>query len=367
MFKVGDLVEIRSKAEILQTLDRGGRLEALPFMPTMFAYCGQRFKIYRNAYKTCDTVSGRYIGLRADGCVHLNMRCDGAAYEGCQAGCLIFWKTAWLKPVGENADPLVVAEADAAFKRAVANAAGCTEDDVYNATRTRVGGKTLYVCQATALLEYTKPLKWWNPKQYLDAYRTGNRSAIEIVKGLTFLFYAYGTRANKAGVGAPARWLYNRARPIWGGIEFPRRPDLLKDQKSSPRLDLRLKPGDIVRVKPYHEILATLDKKGANRGLMFDAELVPYCGKTFRVKRFVEKFVNEANGEYTELKTPAVILDGAVCMSRFSGQRMFCPREIYGWWREVWLERTDDPVMDAERTPKKAAYDRPAVMESVGK
>jgi hypothetical protein len=354
MFKVGDLVEIRSKEEILRTLDRGARLEALPFMPEMLAYCGQRFKIYRHAYKTCDTVSGRYIGLRAQGCVHLNMRCDGAAFDGCQAGCLLFWKTAWLKPVGANVDPGIAAETEAAFRRAVASAMGCTEDDVRRATRKQVGGKTLYVCQATALLEYTEPLKWWNPKQYLDAYRSGNRSAKEIVKGLTFLFYAYGARANSARLGAPARWLYNRARPIWGGIEFPRRPDLLTNEKSSPRRNLGLKPGDMVRIKPYHEILATLDKKGSNRGLMFDAELVPYCGKVFRVKRFVERFVNEADGEFTELKTPAVILDGVVCTSRFSGQRMFCPREIYGWWREVWLERVEDPVVGTRAAPNVA-------------
>jgi hypothetical protein len=37
-----------------------------------------------------------------------------------------------------------------------------------------------------------------------------------------------------------------------------------------------------VRVKSYEEILATLDTAGSNRGLSFDAELVPYCGKVSR-------------------------------------------------------------------------------------
>lgn len=342
MFKSGDLAEVRGKTEILRTLDARGRLEALPFMPQMFEYCGKRFKIYRNAYKSCDTVSGRYIGLRVDGCVHLDTRCDGAAFDGCQAGCLLYWKIAWLKPAGGNADPRLAAEAEAAFHRAVAGNPGCTERDVYDATRDETSGKMLYVCQATALLEYTKPLKWWNPKQYVDAYRTGNRSAADIAKGLTFLVYAYGTRAGSRRMGAPARWLYNRLRGLWGGVEFPRRPDLLTARQAAPRRNLGLKPGDMVRIRPHREILATLDKKGSNRGLMFDAEMVPYCGKVFRVKRFVERFVNEANGEMTVLKTPAVILDGVVCKSVFSGQRMFCPREIHIWWREVWLERADD-------------------------
>ena len=71
-------------------------------MPQMFRYCGQRFQVYKRAHKTCDTVSGHYVGLRLAHAVHLDLRCDGQAYGGCQAACLIFWKEAWLKRVGEE-------------------------------------------------------------------------------------------------------------------------------------------------------------------------------------------------------------------------------------------------------------------------
>ena len=54
----GDWVEVLSKEDILRTLDNSGRLDGLPFMPQMFKYCGQRFRIYKRADKTCDTVSG---------------------------------------------------------------------------------------------------------------------------------------------------------------------------------------------------------------------------------------------------------------------------------------------------------------------
>ena len=95
----GDWVEVRSKEEILGTLDNNGRLDELPFMPQMFEHCGRRFRVRSSAYKTCDTVSGHYVGRRLPDAVHLDVRCDGQAYGGCQAGCLIFWKNAWLKPV----------------------------------------------------------------------------------------------------------------------------------------------------------------------------------------------------------------------------------------------------------------------------
>ena len=52
--RAGDWVEVRSKDEILQTLDKNGRLDEMPFMPQMFQYCGMRFKVRKRAHKTCD-------------------------------------------------------------------------------------------------------------------------------------------------------------------------------------------------------------------------------------------------------------------------------------------------------------------------
>ena len=56
----------------------------------------------------------------------------------------------------------------------------------------------------------------------------------------------------------------------------------------------------------------------------------------------MEKFINEKTGKMQQLKTPAVILEGVYCRSHYSGQRIFCPRSIYCWWREIWLERVHD-------------------------
>src|SRR6478735_4190965 len=93
----GDWIEVRSKEEILQTLDKNGQLDGLPFMPEMFKYCGGRFRVYKRAHKTCDPPNG-IQARRMTATVHLeDLRCDGQAHGGCQAGCLIFWKEAWLK------------------------------------------------------------------------------------------------------------------------------------------------------------------------------------------------------------------------------------------------------------------------------
>jgi hypothetical protein len=331
----GDWVEVRSKAEILSTLDQNGRLEGLPFMPQMFQYCGQRFQVNKRAHKTCDTVSGAYGGRRLNGAIHLEHRCDGQAYGGCQAGCLIFWKEAWLKPVAGDGCPRVPMPANDRTPNA-----GCKEDDVWRATKDASSGRQpRYSCQATKLLHFTEPLKWWDARQYIETYRSGNVSFREIVSGAFYLFYYYVLAKQ---IGRPSIWLYDRFQALSGGIPFPRRMGSIPAGDLTPRHDLDLRPGDLVRVKRYEEILATLDTSGFNRGLRFDAELVPYCGKVYRVRTRVKKFINEQTGNMQCLKTPAVILEGVYCRSHYSGQRIFCPRSIYSWWREIWLERVHD-------------------------
>jgi hypothetical protein len=106
---------VRSEAEILATLDEKGELDGLPFMPEMLAWCGRRLRVEKLALKLCDTIewTGMY---RIRDAVHLGMsRCDGQAHGGCQAGCNIYWKEAWLKrvPAGESALSLEIESGDA--------------------------------------------------------------------------------------------------------------------------------------------------------------------------------------------------------------------------------------------------------------
>jgi hypothetical protein len=333
----GDWVEIRSKDEILATLDKNGRLDGLPFMPQMFKWCGRQFKVQKRAHKTCDTVSGDYVGRLLPNGIHLDLRCDGEAYEGCQAACLIFWKEAWLKPVSQDAR--VAGEPKPAL---AGRSPGCTEADVLKGTQTPdqpPGSKVKYICQATELLNYTQPLKWWDARQYVEDFTSGNNSLPRMLRGFLYFAYLYVTQAKRRTFGRPGRWLYDHIQSLWGGVPFPRRAGLLVSGKDAPIVNLDLKPGDVVRIKPFQEILATIDTHNQNRGMGFDAEMVPYCGKLFRVKTRVEKFVDERNGYIRRMKTPAVILDGVVCRSRYSESRLFCPREIYAWWREAWLEK----------------------------
>jgi hypothetical protein len=345
VIQAGSWVEVRSREEILRTLDSRGRLDGLPFMPQMLDYCGRRFRVYRSAHKTCDTASRTGARRLEDG-VHLeNLRCDGIAYGGCQAACLLFWKTAWVKPVEgpSPADrPLVSASRPAAsHDNAKAIHAGVLAADQ------PASGGPVYSCQATELPHFTTSRKWWEARQLIDDYQSANVSLLELLRGSVYAVISHFIRPRHGRLDPlrnAGRVLYDTVARILGARPFPRRLGALPAGSRAPIVNLNLVPGEMVRVKPVEEILRSIDTNCKNNGLLFDAEMVPNCGKVFRVKSRVSTFIDESTGRMVSLKTPAVILEGVWCGSHYSEHCMFCPRSIYSWWREAWLERIDDAV-----------------------
>jgi hypothetical protein len=331
--RVGDWVEVRSKEEILSTLDKSGCMEGLPFMPQMFEYCGLRFRVYKRAHKTCDTVN-KTGGRRLSRAVHLELRCDGEAYGGCQAACLLFWKVSWLRRIG---GPTRNAESPDLLNQCRA----CSEADVWAGTQRKDSCKDdpiRYVCQATQLPDYTAPLPWWNVWQYAEDLTSRNVTIAKLIRGAVYSSFYHIAQAG-LGCGRPIRWAYDSIQKAIGGVSYPRKPGKIPHGERTPMLTLDLQPGELVRIKPYQEILATLDTLNRNRGLYFDAEDVPYCGGTYRVRSRVDRYIDERTGLLKRPKYPAVILDGVWCQGRYSPCRMMCPRSIYTWWREIWLER----------------------------
>jgi len=103
----------------------------------------------------------------------------------------------------------------------------------------------------------------------------------------------------------------------------------------TPSQRLHLKPGEWVQVRSAREILATLDRKACNRGLQFKAEMFHFCGSKFRVIGSVGRLIEEDTGQLREIRNDCVLLDSIYCQ----GQRSFCTRQNYHYWREIWLNR----------------------------
>jgi hypothetical protein len=104
------------------------------------------------------------------------------------------------------------------------------------------------------------------------------------------------------------------------------------------RLDLR--PGDLVEVRGGDEILASLDEDGALEGLPFMPEMLPYCGKRFRVFRRMEKTCVEGTEEgILEFRSnDVVLLEGLRCSG---ADHDGCGRSCVLFWKEAWLRRAE--------------------------
>ncbi|SDE15996.1 hypothetical protein [Rhodococcus tukisamuensis] len=315
-YRVGDWVEVLGPEEILQTLDDTGALDAMPFMPEMLQFAGKRLRISASAHKACDTIDS-YRNRGVEDSVHLGVRCDGSAHGGCQAGCLLYWKTTWLKPAAgptpqngpvtsrpSGVDTSVVDRATRAF--------GPDPSD----------REVRYSCQATRLVEASSPLRRTDVRQYWKDFASGNVSLWAMSRYLPLA--VYNTLVSKLGHG--------RKIPSVKGLAGQITPSEVLD----------LQPGELVEVKSADEIMRTLNAKSGNRGLYFDEEMLPFCGKRYRVKQRVDRLIDERAGVMMTMKTPGIVLEDVVCMGCYHPARLFCPRGIYPYWREIWLKRVEE-------------------------
>lgn len=334
-YRVGDWVEILSVEEILRTLDGRGAVDNMPFMPEMLRFTGKRLQVSASAHKACDTIE-TIRNRRVDNALHLGVRCDGSAHGGCQAGCLLYWKTAWLKPVdapSPSGTPVLGDKEDqfdtSVIDRATRASGQCSADE-----------EVRYSCQATRLVEASSPMKRGYLRQYWLDLRSRNVSVWTFVRYM--LLAVYNAIVRKFGKGD---WMFPPVKGLAG--------------TRTPTESLGLEPGELVEVKPADEIMKTLDANGKNRGMAFDTEMLPFCGKRYRVKQRVDQLIDEKTGVMMTMKTPGIILEDVVCMGCLHPERIFCPRAIYAFWREIWLKRVEETPDSRDGTYRMAQELRP--------
>jgi hypothetical protein len=318
----GDVVRVRSREEIMATLDDEGGLGGLPFMPEMLAHCGREVPVYARADKTCDTIDMTGATLRMQNTVHLvGLRCDGSAHGGCQAGCLFFWREDWLaRPDGTEAPP-------------PEPASPADVEPLNRGTTTLDGnGETIYRCQATELPRASTSLSPYEFGQYVTDVRTRNERLSVVLRGLLILFFNKYQRLSSRRLPKWLRIKAGRKYPFYQGTGTGTR---------EPTLDLQA--GELVEVKSKDEIMATLSPENRNGGMWFDDEMLPYVGQQFRVARKVQQIIHEKNGKMLKLRD-CVVLEGPICQGIY---HRFCQRAVLPYWREAWLRRVPESGTDA--------------------
>jgi len=315
ILRPGDFVEVKAPEEILQTLDADGTVDRLPFMPEMVDFCGKRFRVSKRVVKTCyyGTSSGMRRFPAEDVVLLEGLRCSGAAHDGCQKACTIFWRESWLRKVeGVSTIPLIADPESSRQLRA--------------RLKTSTSPKT-YFCQASEILNATKELSHWERfGKCFSEVRSGNCDVPEMGKRIRI-------------------WLFWKIRKIFLGT-YAR-----GSQKSTPAESLNLRSGEWIEIKPLASITQTLDDRAYNRGLYFTPAMGGLCGEQHRVERKPEKIIVDGTGEMRQLRN-TVFLEGSLCgcsCVAFGG----CPRGEFAYWREIWLQRTESaeqPVRSDEQS-----------------
>ena len=319
--KAGDLVELRPPEEILATLDETGATDGLPFMPEMLEFFGGTFRVQTRIERACDTVKW---GVRRipDAVMLDDLRCDGGGHAGCQAGCRLFWKEAWLRPASEPVPAThdeAYSELESLVSRNVQTPASTADEPIFR-------------CQATHWFGASQPLAWWDIRSFLNEWKCGNVGFWEFSKIMTrVVFSELGRRLHV----------------------IPRTGFMPHDPSTEPVIPppRGLEPGSLVQIRSKAEIARTLDANGKLKGLWFDREMLPYCGETFPVKTKVDRFIDEGTGKMINLKSDCYILDGVVCKRDLNEGKWFCRRAIYSWWREAWLQPLAEEGATVEAGP----------------
>ncbi|WP_019140753.1 hypothetical protein [Noviherbaspirillum massiliense] len=297
---VGDLVEVRSWAEIRATLDEQGCLEQLPFMPEMLAMCGRRAYVFRCAHRLFDYRKSRRM-RHMDGAVLLvDAVCSGSAHGGCEASCHTLWKAAWLKRI----EP---AEAPASPDRPAS-----VPDRAVLQFGTRA---PRYACQLTQLHAASRPIGNWSAVNFLRPLISGNVAPAAFIVGwLTHLF--------------------NLLQHYRGGVSFPTFEEVMPMDRHSE--EIHLQAGDRVTVRSSAQIRATLNDQLIHRGMGFEDDMLKHCGGQYCVQAEVRKLIDIVTGEMRTMKTPAYLLHDV----NFSGERqLFNAQYEPLFWRSVWLQK----------------------------
>ena len=94
----GELVEVRSEKEILETLDTEGRNRGLGFGQEMLKFCGKQYRVSRRVEKAVSEINGEMREV-SNTVILEEVTCDGSAHGMCLRNCFCLWREIWLRRV----------------------------------------------------------------------------------------------------------------------------------------------------------------------------------------------------------------------------------------------------------------------------
>jgi hypothetical protein len=100
--------------------------------------------------------------------------------------------------------------------------------------------------------------------------------------------------------------------------------------------------GELVDIRPYPEIEATLDAKGALDGLCFMPEMVRHCGQRLRVTAVMDQICGGGPGMRKVAGSPLILLEDLRCDGAGHAE---CHRGCTLLWKPGWLRPASGGVL----------------------
>jgi hypothetical protein len=99
----GEWVRVKTKEEILQTLDRRNRNRGLWFDREMLRYCGARFRVLRRVDRLIEEKSGRLVRLKTPSVFLDGVTACGEFHRFSPQNDYILWREIWLERLEDGA------------------------------------------------------------------------------------------------------------------------------------------------------------------------------------------------------------------------------------------------------------------------
>lgn len=96
---LGEVVRVKSKLEIVATLDTHGKNRGLWFDPVMLRYCGQTLKVSKRVNRIVDESSGRLVQMKTPSIVLDDLHCQPSDRRFCSRLLHLFWREIWLERI----------------------------------------------------------------------------------------------------------------------------------------------------------------------------------------------------------------------------------------------------------------------------
>ena len=97
----GELIEVKTREEIIATLDARGRNRGLSIDHEMLRHSGRRFRVLTRVDRIILETSGQMKEIR-DTVLLEGAACEGLCRRACSRSSYPMWREAWLKRVGES-------------------------------------------------------------------------------------------------------------------------------------------------------------------------------------------------------------------------------------------------------------------------